>query len=77
MVESGGNRDVHGEYQHNLDTKGRIIIPAKFRDELGDTMSNALVRWMSSYLHYEQWQALYEKLQTYQPLSERREDLHI
>ncbi|WP_368654725.1 division/cell wall cluster transcriptional repressor MraZ [Ornithinibacillus sp. 4-3] len=25
-----------GEYQHNFDTKGRIIVPAKFRTELGD-----------------------------------------
>ncbi len=24
-----------GEYQHSLDSKGRIIIPSKFRDELG------------------------------------------
>lgn len=24
-----------GEYQHSLDPKGRIIIPSKFRDELG------------------------------------------
>ena len=25
-----------GEYQHNLDTKGRITLPSKFREELGE-----------------------------------------
>lgn len=25
-----------GEYHHNLDDKNRLIIPSKFRDELGD-----------------------------------------
>ena len=25
-----------GEYQHNMDLKGRVTIPSKFRDDLGD-----------------------------------------
>ncbi len=26
-----------GEYEHNVDPKNRIFVPAKFREELGDT----------------------------------------
>ena len=25
-----------GEFHHNIDDKNRLIIPAKFRDEIGD-----------------------------------------
>ncbi len=26
-----------GEYQHNMDLKGRVTVPSKFREDLGDT----------------------------------------
>ncbi len=31
-----------GQYQHNIDAKGRLFIPAKFREELGETFYVAI-----------------------------------
>ncbi len=33
-----------GEYSHTLDVKGRLIIPAKFRNQLGEKF--IVTRWM-------------------------------
>ncbi|MBD9095832.1 MAG: division/cell wall cluster transcriptional repressor MraZ, partial [Weissella confusa] len=33
-----------GTYQHTLDTKNRLIIPAKFRNQLGESF--VITRWM-------------------------------
>lgn len=52
-----------GEYGHNIDAKGRLIIPAKFREDLGDTMmvTRGLDGCLCVYT-MEQWKLLYEKL---------------
>lgn len=52
-----------GEYQHNIDDKGRMIIPAKFREELGNTF--ILTRGMDQCIFgypLEEWKVLEEKL---------------
>ncbi|KRO18384.1 cell division protein MraZ [Lacticaseibacillus saniviri JCM 17471 = DSM 24301] len=54
-----------GEYHHNMDTKGRLIVPAKFREQLGADF--VVTRGMDGCLFgYPQpeWQALQEKLAT-------------
>lgn len=52
-----------GEYSHNLDAKGRIIIPSKFREELQDTfiLTRGLDGCLTIYSN-EQWAAIFKKL---------------
>ncbi|QGH34418.1 division/cell wall cluster transcriptional repressor MraZ [Gracilibacillus salitolerans] len=52
-----------GEYQHNIDTKGRIIVPSKFRDGLGDqfVVTRGLDQCLFAYPMSE-WRQLEEKL---------------
>lgn len=60
-----------GEYQHNLDNKGRIIIPSKLRDGLGDNfiMTKGLDNCLFVYPKSE-WSILEEKLKSL-PLTSR------
>lgn len=54
-----------GEHQHSLDEKGRIIIPSKFRADLGVefVMTKGLDNCLFVYPKSE-WQILEEKLKT-------------
>lgn len=52
-----------GEYTHTIDTKGRIIIPAKFRSQLGEKF--ILIKWLEHSLYgfpYKEWQIFENKL---------------
>ena len=53
-----------GEYHHNLDTKGRMMIPAKFREDGYNefTLTRSLDGCLSLYAIPE-WKELEEKLQ--------------
>ena len=54
-----------GEYHHNLDDKGRIIIPSKLRDELGDNIivTRGLEDCLFIYSESE-WNKVVSKLKT-------------
>lgn len=52
-----------GEFNHNIDAKGRLIIPSRFREELGE--NSVLTRGMDGCLSIypqEAWKAFEEKL---------------
>lgn len=52
-----------GEYQHTIDTKGRLIIPAKFRHELGNKF--VMTRGMDGCLFgypMSEWQEVQSKI---------------
>lgn len=52
-----------GEYQHSVDAKGRLIIPSKFREELGTTF--VITRGLDNCLFgypMDEWRKLEEKL---------------
>lgn len=54
-----------GEYNHSIDTKGRLIIPSRFREELGDefVVTKGLDGCLFVFPDHE-WRAFEEKLRT-------------
>ena len=58
-----------GTYQHNIDNKGRVIMPAKFREELGESFYITMgINKCLFVLSKESWDGFLEKLSG-QPIS--------
>ncbi len=53
-----------GEYSHSLDAKGRLIIPAKFREKLGETfvITRSLDKCLCIY-DSDEWEKFAAKLE--------------
>ena len=63
-----------GEFDHTLDAKGRIIIPSKFREDLGEefVITQGLDGCLFIYPNSE-WQIFVEKLKTLPGTKEARQ----
>lgn len=61
--KKGGDEMLVGEFQHNIDAKGRMIMPAKFRDELGEkfVITKGLDKCLFVFSQ-EEWEKLDQKL---------------
>lgn len=54
-----------GEYQHSIDAKGRLIVPSKFRENLGSTF--VITRGLDNCLFgypMDEWRKLEEKFKS-------------
>ena len=62
-----------GEYQHSLDSKGRIFIPAKLREELGDVfyITISMDKCLCAY-NGDNWRQLSEKVSAMPYVKQRR-----
>lgn len=62
---SGGEGMFYGEYQHTVDSKGRVIIPSKFREGLGDKfiITKGLDNCLFAYSN-DEWKNIESKLRS-------------
>lgn len=68
MVDCGRKWGIYmfmGEYHHNIDDKGRLIIPAKFREGLGDEfiVTRGIENCLFAYSKKD-WEKIVEKLES-------------
>lgn len=62
-----------GEYQHSLDSKGRLFMPAKLRDELGEVffITISMDRCLCAYSS-ESWQILSDRVNAMPYIKQRK-----
>jgi MraZ protein len=62
-----------GEYEHSLDVKGRLFIPARLRDELGGVffLTLSMDKCLSAY-SAESWPAFSEKVNAMSYVKQRK-----
>ena len=72
MVQSGV-LTVTGEYKHSLDSKGRIFIPARLREELGEVfyITLSMDKCLNVYSS-ESWQALSDRVSAMPYINQRK-----
>lgn len=65
MEESGEFQMLMGEFHHNIDEKNRLVIPSKFRSELGEKfiVTRGLDKCLFVY-PFEEWTKITNKLKT-------------
>lgn len=68
-----GRRTVTGEYQHSLDAKGRLFIPSRLRDELGDVfyVTVSMDKCLSAY-SAESWREFSDKVDAMPYVKQRK-----
>lgn len=72
VVESGRKGMFTGEYHHNLDAKGRMIIPVKLREDLtGEFVVTRSLDGCLSMYRPQEWGVLEEKLNSLPMTNER------
>ena len=64
-MKSGGIFMFMGEYHHTIDEKGRLIIPSKFRDGLGESfiITRGIEKCLFVY-SLESWKKITNKLES-------------
>ena len=66
-----------GQYHHSIDAKGRLFIPARLREELGETFYVSIGMGHCLAVHSEEsWQSVTERLES-MPYSKTRDAMRM